>query len=151
MPSTLPSFAVKCTRFLAFLNHDTVLRKAFLLLMAFWLPVQAGAALASSLTLDADMHPARQAAAPHDAHGHVPPQAADPDVVAAHHHDVHHGLTGAGCDHCGICQFVHGAVVPSAAPSLPAGPSSSVFRTLGDERFATHISDPLQRPPLSAA
>jgi hypothetical protein len=130
-----------------------MLRKLFLLLIAFWLPVQAGSALAMSIGMPGLPQQHDAAAMAHDHHeameqhhsGHAGAAAAVP-------HDGHeqHGASG-GCERCGLCQFVHGGVMLNAGMNLPAVPFQSVFALQGDERFRAHIPELLQRPPLSAA
>lgn len=127
-----------------------MLRRLLLVFLALWLPIQAGAALASSLAMDVEPHPAHdpsQAGMAHD-YGAVPQHAAHVDEGAVQHDSHEHG---AGCERCGLCQFVHGGVMLNAGADLPAVVVPPVFLTLGDERFTAHIPDLLQRPPLSAA
>lgn len=130
-----------------------MLRRLILVFLAFWLPVQAGAALASTLAADLASPPAHGRAhdmTDHDheaMHGH----AAHLDGAGTIGHEGHdHGPSG-GCERCGLCQFVHGGVMLNAGASLPALIPSLVFPRLGDERFTAHIPELLQRPPLSAA
>ena len=54
-------------------------------------------------------------------------------------------------ERCGLCQFVHGGVMLNAAAHLPALPLPHFFRLPGEDRFAAHIPELPQRPPLTAA
>lgn len=131
-----------------------MLRKLFLLLIAFWLPVQAGSALAMSIGMPVlpQQHEAAAAAMAHDHHAageqHHSGHTGAADGVP---HDGHEHAASGGCDRCGLCQFVHGGVMLNAGMNLPAVPFQSVFALQGDERFRAHIPELLQRPPLSAA
>lgn len=132
-----------------------MLRKLFLLFMAIWLPVQAGAALAMSVgaMLPSPEHGQADVAVTHDRegavhHGGHAAQANEDGAVQQEGHE--HGAAG-GCERCGLCQFVHGGVMLNAGADLPGLPPRSVFAALGDEPFTAHIPELLQRPPLSAA
>lgn len=133
-----------------------MLRKLFLIFIAFWLPVQAGAALASSVAsgmAPPHAHERADAAAAHghdgmDHHGGPATHANDDGTVQ---HDGHEHDASGGCERCGLCQFVHGGVMLNAGASLPAMPPRHAFAALGDEPFIAHIPELLQRPPLSAA
>lgn len=132
-----------------------MLRKLFLLLMAFWLPVQAEAALAMSVgtMLPSQGHGQADVAATHghEGMGHHDGHSAHANEEDAVQHDgQEHGTTG-GCERCGLCQFVHSGVMLNAGTAMPVIPLPPVFLTLGDERFTAHIPELLQRPPLSAA
>lgn len=133
-----------------------VLRKLFLIFIAFWLPVQAGAALASSVASGMALphpHERADAAAAHGHDGmahHGGPATHENDDGTVQHDGHEHGASG-GCDRCGLCQFVHGGVMLNAGTGLTAMPPRSVFAMLGDERFTAYIPELLQRPPLSAA
>ncbi len=122
--------------------------------MAFWLPLQAGAALAVSLNLGAEPHPAHAQALAESGHDHGAAQshAAHLDGQAGATHDGHHhGFKVGSCERCGLCQFVHGGVMLSNAAGVPAVVAPQVFEPLGAERFSAHIPEPLQRPPLPSA
>jgi hypothetical protein len=128
-----------------------VLRKLFIFFMATWLPLQAGAALASSLTSYSAlprMHGQADVATTHGHHGGHPAHASDTGTVQ---HDGHEHDAPGGCERCGLCQFVHGGVMLNAGASLPAVPVRHVFATPGEEPFIAHIPELLQRPPRSAA
>lgn len=133
-----------------------MLRKLFLIFIALWLPVQAGAALASSVA--SGMAPplayerADAATTPgHDGMSHHGGHETHANDDGSVQHDGHeHGASG-GCERCGLCQFVHGGVMLNAGAGLPAVPPRSTFAALGDEPFTAHIPELLQRPPLSAA
>jgi hypothetical protein len=133
-----------------------VLRRLFLLLIAIWLPVQAGAALALSVTKGVAAPQAHEkkadssAALWHDDMGHHDGHAAHGgDDGSSGRHDGHEH--GADCERCGLCQFVHGGVMLNAAAHLPALPLPHFFRLPGEDRFAAHIPELPQRPPLTAA
>lgn len=134
--------------------HAPMLRKLFLLLIAFWLPVQAGSALAMSIGMP-DLPQQHEPAAAVMTHGHHEAMehhhAAHAGASDAVSHDGHEHAASGGCDRCGLCQFVHGGVMLNAGMNLPAVPLQSVFALQGDERFRAHIPELLQRPPLSAA
>lgn len=137
-----------------------MLRRLFLVFMAFWLPVQAGAALAASLTMDVAQQPVHEQAHATTAqdqagtHAHAPPDATDSghDGHTGHAGHADHDNSVAGsCDLCGLCHFAHGGVMPNPGASLPAVALQPVFALLGDERFTGHIPELLQRPPLPSA
>lgn len=131
-----------------------MLRKLFLLLIAFWLPVQAGSALAMSIGMPG-LPQQHEAAAAAMTHGH--PEAGEQHrsghagAADAVPHDSHEHAASGDCERCGLCQFVHGGVMLNAGVNLPVVPLQSVFAAQGDERFRAHIPELLQRPPLSAA
>lgn len=134
-----------------------MLRKLFIIFIATWLPVQAGAALASSLAGFSELPQSPEQADVatmhgHDDMGHHGVHVAHADDSGAVQHDGHHeNDASGGCERCGLCQFVHGGVMLNAGASLPAMPPRHAFAALGDEPFIAHIPELLQRPPLSAA
>jgi hypothetical protein len=128
-----------------------VLRKLFILFIATWLPVQAGAALASSLTGYSALPQAPEQADVATMHDHHGGHLAHTNDTGAVQHDGHEHDAPGGCERCGLCQFVHGGVMLNAGASLPAMPPRHAFAALGDEPFIAHIPELLQRPPLSAA
>ncbi len=138
-----------------------MLRRLFILFLAFWLPLQGASALAmpyggtgaatdGGMASDSDAevvhwHEGRSHHGGHSAH--VP--TSDASGAGMAHDD--HAASSVSCERCGLCQFVHGGVMLNSGSSLPAEPALHTFSAPSDERFSVFIPEQPQRPPLSAA
>jgi hypothetical protein len=123
-----------------------LLRKALVVFLLAWLPLQAGALPALVLDCELDpegsaMHQAMHGGAQHD-HGHD--TAADGDQAPAHDHDgdAGHDAFSHGCCH----NLSSGAAAAAPIVSLPAGAIVPAALAIHPYRFFPEL---LKRPPLA--
>lgn len=133
------------------------LRPLFLLLLALWLPLQSGLALAMPFCSHAG-RTGEQVVAAH--HGHGSPGQGSGHAAHDGHHLAHEASGPAAqaapdslgaCDQCGFC---HLACAGFVASSPRQAPSVAPAHVLADARLPAvtyPYLDRLDRPPLAAA
>lgn len=110
----------------------------FLLLFAFWLPIQAASAAAMPFCRHAleQTGQAEQAVVAH-AGAHCHEQAAAPAGDAG---------KDAGCDNCEMCHLATASYLPVVAGTLPTYAANILVPKL-KPASPSHIGDPPQQPP----
>jgi len=130
-------------------------RKFVAILLAVWLPLFSGYALADSIVMEnmrGDCHGEQQIAhstqhdtALHDATSHQHMH----QVQLAGSEDQSHGNQDSGCNNCGVCQLACSGYFAVAATDLAAlEPSSQSFLLFATD-FQSFTTAPLDPPPLA--
>ena len=131
-------------------------RKFVAVLLAVWLPMFSGYALADSIVMQSmkgDCHGAQQVSNPsqqvsnvHQHMHHVQPGASEHQSAG-----LHDSQSPTCNDHCGVCQIAcSGYLAAVIMVVIEAQPSSQSF-TLVSTQFQSFTSAPLVPPPLALA
>jgi len=129
-------------------------RKFAAVLLAVWLPLFSGNALAASIVMraasgDCDVvqpvsHPSQHISAPHQ-HMHHHQLAANHDQAPAHQQQH------SSCNNCGVCQVACSGYLAAVTINVAdAQPAAQSF-TLSTSQFQSFTSAPLDPPPLALA
>jgi hypothetical protein len=133
------------------------IRKFVAVLLAIWLPLFSGSALAASVAMQTDSgdcHPV--VAQPNQHHTH--------QVSIAHHHDSHHNdqpaasqdqaagqqdQQNSSCKDCGVCHFACSGYLATVAIKVMEAKLSSQTYATSSTQIHSYTSAPLDPPPLS--
>jgi len=134
------------------------IRKFVAVLLAIWLPLFSGSALAASITMQAtngDCHPLAVQQNEHLAQ----------QVSITHHHDPRHNVQAAAsqghleggqqdhnsssCKDCSVCHFACSGYLATATVKLPENRLPTHAYATSSTPFQSFASAPLDPPPLS--
>jgi hypothetical protein len=131
-------------------------RKFVAVLLAVWLPMFSGYALADSIVMQnmhgdchgvqQVMHPSQQVSDLHQHMHHVQPGASEHQPAGQHD-----SQSSSTCNNCGVCQIAcSGYLAAVTIDVVEVQPSLQSF-TLFSTQFQSFISAPLVPPPLARA
>jgi len=130
-------------------------RKFAAVLLAAWLPLFSGNALAASIVMQAKSGDCdvMQQVSPPSQHISVPHQHLHHFQLAANHDQspVHQGQHSSSCNHCGVCQLACSGYLAAATIDVADAQSSAQSFTLFSTQFQSVTSAPLDPPPLALA
>jgi len=130
-------------------------RKFAALLLAVWLPLFSGNALAASIgmqSMNGDCHMAQQASHPSQQvsashqHMHHAQLAANEDQSAGLHHSQ-----SSSCNNCGVCHLACSGYLAAVTINVADVQPSAQSFTLSSTQFQSFTSAPLDPPPLALA
>jgi hypothetical protein len=137
-------------------------RKFIAVLLAIWLPLFSGNALAASIvmqSINGDCHIAvaqqvshrsQPVSASHQ-HMHHAQLAANPDQSAGHQEQQNspHHSQNSSCNNCGVCQLACSGYLAAVAINVAEAQPSAQSFTLSSTQFQSITSAPLDPPPLA--
>jgi ferredoxin len=131
-------------------------RKFAALLLAVWLPLFSGNALAASIgmqSMNGDCHMVQQASHPSQQqvpashqHMHHAQLAASEDQSAVPHHSQ-----SSSCNNCGVCHLACSGYLAAVTINVADVQPSAQSFTLSSTQFQSFTSAPLDPPPLALA
>ncbi len=137
-------------------------RKFVAVLLAVWLPLFSGNALAASIVMQSSngdchtavaqqvSHPSQHASDMHQ-HMHHAQLTANQDQSPVHQEQQNspHDSQNSSCDNCGVCQLACSGYLAAVAINVAEAQPSAQSFTLSSTQYQSVTSAPLDPPPLA--